>query len=146
MSALIRNRPDIPPTKMTRTRQLMDTHFQDACVEGYEHLIKTIVLPDADDRHVLAAAIHCGARIIVTANLRDFPDTTLAGLEIEAVHPDTFILGLLETDQAQVIAALQRLRMSFKNPSRTAGELLTDMKCHGLIASAEALSVFLDEL
>src|ERR1035441_10444266 len=73
MSALIRNRPDIPSARVERTRCLMDRHFQSALVEGYEHRIEGLMLPDADDRHVLAAAIHCDARIIVTTNLRDFP-------------------------------------------------------------------------
>jgi hypothetical protein len=106
MSALARHRPDIPSARMERTRHLMETHFQDARVEGYEHLIKTIMLPDADDRHVLAAAIHCGARILVTTNLRDFPDTALADFEIEAMHPDAFIRRLLANRQSDVVAAL----------------------------------------
>ncbi len=146
MSALARHRPDIPSARMERTRHLMDTHFQDARVEGYEHLIKTITLPDADDRHVLAAAIHCGARIIVTTNLRDFPDTALAGFGIEAMHPDMFIFGLLDNCQNEVIAALQRLRKSFKNPPHTAVDLLANMKRHGLTATADALGTFIDTL
>lgn len=146
MAALVRDRPDISPARMERTRQLMDTHFQDACVKGYEHLIETITLPDADDRHVLAAAIYCGARILVTTNLRDFPDAVLAGFEIEAVHPDAFILGLLGSRQSEVVAALQRLRQSFKNPPRTTVDLLANMKRHGLTASADALGPFIESL
>lgn len=146
MSALVRDRPDIPSARMERTRRLMDAHFHDARVEGYEHLIPTITLPDADDRHVLAAAIHCGARVIVTTNLRDFPDTALADFEIEAVHPDTFILGLLDSRQSEVIAALRRLRKSFKNPPQAAADLLANMKRHGLTASADALGAFIDSL
>jgi predicted nucleic acid-binding protein len=88
MAALMRDRPDISSARMERTRHLMDTHFKDALVEGYEHLIEKITLPDPDDRHVLTAAIHGGARIIVTTNLRDFPETALAGFDVEAMHPD----------------------------------------------------------
>ena len=103
-------------------------------------------MPDADDRHVLAAAIHGGARIIVTTNLRDFPDAALAAFDIEAMHPDAFILGLLHDRASEVVAALHRLRASFKNPPQAAVDLLANMKRHGLTASADALGPFIESL
>lgn len=74
---------------------LMDKHAADALVTGYEDLIEGLQLPDADDRHVLAAAIQGRADVIVTANVRDFPVDILTLFEIEAQHPDEFILHLL---------------------------------------------------
>ena len=146
MAALRRDRPDIPLTRIERTRHLMDTHFPEACVEGYEHLIAAVGLPDADDRHVLAAAIYSRARIIVTTNLRDFPDAAVAGFEIEAVHPDTFILRLLGRRQSEVIATLQRLRKSLRNPPQAAAELLVSMSRQGLTGSADALRPLIESL
>ena len=67
------NRPDLNPARLDRTRRLMNDAIRDVTVAGYEHLIDQLDLPDADDRHVLAAAIHAGAQAIVTRNLRDFP-------------------------------------------------------------------------
>ena len=64
--ALLRKRPDLARTLVERTRQLMDAHFPEALVVGYEHRVELITLPDADDRHVAAAAIHCGARSLLT--------------------------------------------------------------------------------
>ncbi len=55
ISNLLRNRPDITRQKLERTRHLMDKAALDALVEGYEHLIPTLSLPDENDRHVLAA-------------------------------------------------------------------------------------------
>ncbi|HTF72375.1 MAG TPA: PIN domain-containing protein [Edaphobacter sp.] len=57
---LLKNRPDLTREKLERTRQLMDKAATDAVVTGYEHLIPGLVLPDENDRHVLAAAIRCG--------------------------------------------------------------------------------------
>src|SRR5436309_1666175 len=48
----------------------------DAFAGGYEALIPTLT-NDANDRHVLAAAVHAQAEIIVTFNLRDFPPDAL---------------------------------------------------------------------
>jgi hypothetical protein len=53
---VLANRPDISPESLARCR-LMDLHVTDCLVTGYESLIPTLTLPDANDRHVLAAAI-----------------------------------------------------------------------------------------
>lgn len=66
--------------KLTRTRDLMCEAVPDCLVTGYEDLIEALTLPDPDDRHVLAAAIRCGAQVLVTNNQRDFPqDVALRG-------------------------------------------------------------------
>ena len=124
----------------------MDLHVQDALVAGYESRIEALTLPDADDRHVLAAAIHCGANVIVTTNLRDFPNSVLAGFGREALRPDPFILGLINSDQDTVITALRRLRQSLRNPPVTPADLLAIMKRHGLVESANAIGGFIDAL
>jgi len=59
-TAVLRDRPLLERAQIDRTRRLMDEQIDDANVSDYEHLIDTITLPDVDDRHVLAAAIHCG--------------------------------------------------------------------------------------
>lgn len=65
--------PDLKAEDLERTRSLMNAHVRDSLVTGFEHLIPSVELPDADDRHVVAAAIHGGASLIVTFNLKDFP-------------------------------------------------------------------------
>ena len=51
-------------------------------------------LPDADDRHVLAAAILGRAATLVTANRADFPPRTLARHGIVLRDPDGFLRAL----------------------------------------------------
>ena len=70
-----------------RTRDLMKAHLDQAMVTGYAPLIEQLTLPDADDRHVLAAAIHGGASAIITVNRKDFPASALGPLGLEARHP-----------------------------------------------------------
>ena len=78
IQAVLRNRQDLKREQLDRTRELMDQAVPDCLVSGYEGIEATLALPDPDDRHVLAAAIKCGAGTIVTYNLKDFPDHLLA--------------------------------------------------------------------
>jgi predicted nucleic acid-binding protein len=71
-------------------------------------------LPDEDDRHVLAAAIKAGAQVIVTYNVRDFPTEVLSEYDIEAQHPDDFILYQKEENLSLVIEKLRCHSHSFE--------------------------------
>jgi hypothetical protein len=102
----------------------MDANVRDCLVTGYECLIPALVLPDPDDAHVLAAAVHGGANIIVTFNLKDFPAAILAPHGIEAQHPDEFITNLIGLNAPKVIQAVRGQRAGLRNPPRTADELL----------------------
>lgn len=59
-------------------------------------------LPDAGDRHVLAAAIKAKAQVIVTENLKHFPPDKLAAWNIEAQGADDIVLGLVELHQQEI--------------------------------------------
>jgi hypothetical protein len=50
-----KNRPDLDPDRLLRTRSLMNAAIADVLVADYEPLIGAVHLPDHDDRHVLAA-------------------------------------------------------------------------------------------
>jgi hypothetical protein len=75
----------------------MNASVRDCLVPDFEPLVGGLDLPDKDDRHVLAAAIRCGAQTIVTANVKDFPVTALRRLGIEALTPDDFVFDLSST-------------------------------------------------
>ena len=53
--------------QVLRTLELVNKSVEDCLITGYEHLIESIVLPDPDDRHVVAAAVAGGVDAIETA-------------------------------------------------------------------------------
>ncbi|WP_244441290.1 PIN domain-containing protein [Methylosinus trichosporium] len=140
MRSLLRDRPDISRQQLERTRRLMDLHVLDALVEGYEAHIEAVTLPDADDRHVVAAAIHCGAATVVTANLRDFPPSALSPLGLVAEHPDAFLSSVMAGDEEVALGAFLDLCTSRKMPPQSPREVLEVMTRRGLVATAAALA------
>lgn len=144
--SLQRDRPDLSPDRIARTRALMLAHVDDAMVTGFEPLIETLSLPDPDDRHVLAAAIHGGATVIVTANVKDFPAMALVAHDIMALPPDDFITGLLADDPQSVIAALSADRASLKHPPMTTETYLVALERVGLVEMVDVLRTLVVEL
>lgn len=143
---LLANRPDITPESLARCRELMNRHVPDSLVSGYEPLIPSLTLPDPDDRHVLAAAIHGGAGTIVTFNLSDFPASVLDGYHIEAVHPDEFIGRLWDESEEAVIEAARRQKAGLKRPPKTAAEYLATLEQCRLIETVARLRPHSDKI
>jgi len=139
---LHKNRPDLTPALLRRTVDLMNQAVPDALVSGYEDLIDGLTLPDEDDRHVLAAAIRCGASVIVTFNERDFPKDLLAAYGVEVQHPDEFIDDLFDLDQAAVVAAAQKQRSTLKNPPIDVDRYLDILMKQGLTKTVKDLSAY----
>jgi len=139
---VLANRADITLGRLERTRLLMNAAVMDCLVEGYEELVPSLNLPDANDRHVLAAAIHCGADAIVTFNLRDFPSAEAAKYDIEILHPDDFLHHQFGLSQSAVILAAHRCRHRLNNPPRNVLEYLDTLAAQGLPKTVAELAQF----
>jgi hypothetical protein len=137
---LLIKRPDLRPAQVDRTSALMDQAIPAGLISGHETLIAGLNLPDPDDRHVLAAAIHCGASVIVTFNGKDFPQATLAPHGIEAQHPDLFIDNLCDLDVVAVVTAARKQRAQLKNPILDVDRYLDVLLRQGLVRTVKALS------
>jgi predicted nucleic acid-binding protein len=133
------NRPDLDPLKLKRTRELMNRAIRDVLVTGYEPLIEILELPDADDRHVLAAAIKANAGLIVTENTKDFPEDRLMPWNMAAQTADDFVLDLIDLNRQAVYAQVQRMADSFQNPPSTVEDVLRSLERAGLLGSVAAL-------
>jgi len=140
MRSVLANRRDVTPDQLERTRQLMDRIAPECLVTGYEGYIPALTLPDADDRHVLAAAIEAGASAIVTFNLSDFPDAALVPYEIVALHPDIFLCELMDVDAESVLVGVRRHRASLRRPPKTVEEYLSTLRNNGLTQFAARLA------
>ncbi|WP_067602291.1 PIN domain-containing protein [Nocardiopsis listeri] len=136
---LERNRPDLSPEALRRTRELMICAVRDCLVTGYEPLIDTLDLPDLDDRHVLAAAIRARAQVIVTENLTDFPSSVLSRWDIEAKSPDDFILDQIHLDRKVVWSCAQQIADSWRRPPGTVSDVFTRLQRSGLHQSVAEL-------
>ena len=76
--------------QVTRRLTAMQETFRDASVDGYQDLIPAMKNHEKD-RHVLAAAVRCGAHAIVTDNQRHFPPEALTPYGLECLTADNFL-------------------------------------------------------
>lgn len=140
---LLKNREDLRPEMLQRTRELMNRAVPDCLVTGYEFLIDGFELPDPDDRHVLAAAVRCKAQAIITFNQRDFPASTLEQLDLETLDPDRFVENQFDLKQGVVIATAKAHRASLKNPPKHPEEYLETLAAQGLVITADRIREFI---
>ena len=136
---ILANRPDLESAKLARTRDLMRQAVPDCLVSGYEKLIDGLELPDPGDRHVLAAAIRAQAQAIVTFNLDDFPAEALAPYDVEAKHPDDFVLDSIDIAPARIAQCITQQAGRLRNPPRTVDQLLDTLRDQGLVQSVARL-------
>ncbi len=131
--------PDLTLERLDHIRGLMEKALPDATVSGFESLIPTLTLPDPDDRHVLAAAVYAGADLIVTQNLKHFPVLALEPHGVQALTPDALLCRLLDFEPSATRLALEKLRLSFRNPPFDRARLLNRLAEVGLGDSAQRL-------
>ena len=143
---VLARRTDLTQDQLERTKKLMNENVRDCLVENYEQLIPALTLPDPNDRHVLAAAIRSSASVIVTFNLKDFPEKNLKKYGIEAQHPDNFIMHLLDLSSDSVCNAIRTLRSGLKKPPLTANEYLQSLQRQSLPMTVEALHKCIDRI
>lgn len=135
---LLSNRSDLRRRDLEMTRDAMN-NFMDSSVRGSDHLIPTLTLPDPNDRHILAVAIHSHANAIVTFNLKHFPAAELRPHGIVAAEPDQFVNYLLDLDEDAALEALAKMRGRLKSPSMAAAEFVDSLERAGLPLTAARL-------
>jgi hypothetical protein len=134
------NRPELAG-RLTRRRDLMRLAVPDWEIPEtvWRALTPALRLPDPNDVHVLAAAISGHTDCIVTANLVDFPSSTLEIHGVTAVHPDDFPMAQFDLDQVGATAALRDMRGRSKKPPYEVEEFAKIFERNGLVGMAEQL-------
>lgn len=89
---------------------LLGARWPNAALSAPTSLQARLHLPDPDDIHVLAAAIHGGADVLVTLNARDFPRHILAEEGLSRADPDAFLLGFFKAEPAVLRAVGERVQ------------------------------------
>jgi predicted nucleic acid-binding protein len=132
MRNLLAKREDLTEVQLQRTVELMNQSIPDCLVENYEEFKDSLELPDPGDHHVLAAAIKCQADVIVTNNLKDFPQAAMDKYHIDVQSPDVFLNHLFDLNPVAFCKAVHGMRKRLHNPEQTAEELLRTFYKQGL--------------
>lgn len=97
--------------------------FPEATVEGHQSF--TVHMGNhPKDRHVLAVAVKEGAKTIVTANVKHFPDQILKPYGIQALSPDDFLINLLDRAKIDILQILSEQASQLYRPTRSIEQVL----------------------
>lgn len=116
-----RNLPKLgldPQKAARRVASMRDAFGGEALVDGFDELICEMTC-HPKDAHVLAAAVHDEADVLVTFNLKDFPAESTGPHGVEVLHPDSFLLQLLNELPTSVIEALEAGVHDLRKPPET---------------------------
>jgi hypothetical protein len=133
--------------KAAGARASMELAFEDAMVSHFDaYLPSCSELPDPNDAHVLAAALKTQAAMIVTENLKDFPDDILLPLNLSAKSADAFLADTISLAPGKAVPAIKKMRLRFKKPELSAEQLLLEMDARGLTETVDVLKPYVHSI
>lgn len=136
-------RKGVSAQEAQRRVQIANRAFPDALVQSYDSLIKNLELPDDKDCHVLAAAIKTNADVIVTNNIKDFPEEYLNTFGVKAKTADDFLTDIIDLNSEQALAAFKEMVLNKRNPDLDEYEVLEILRKNGLHDTANYLHALL---
>jgi hypothetical protein len=119
------------PEGASRLTQRLRSAFPHALVSDYDFLIDQMT-NHPGDRHVVAAAVHAEASVIVTSNLRHFPATALAPHRIRALSIDDFLCELVSRAPEVFSRIVKEQAMSLRRPALSVRDVLYSLALHAL--------------
>lgn len=136
-------RKGVTEEEALKRSQKANLAFPDALVKNYESLIENLSLPDVKDCHVLAAAIKTDAQVIVTNNIKDFPEDVLCNYGIKAKLADDFLTDIIDLNPDAAVEAFKEMVMNKKNPDLDEYAVLNILRKNSLNDTANYLHALL---
>lgn len=119
---------------------LLKSRFANSCVDIKASLERSLFLPDLDDRHVLAAAIEGDADLIITNNIKDFPNAILSEFCLLAQKPENLIIEIHGKDPLLINQTIKNLYEKAKDHSHPVNSSKNFLKRAGLPRLAKLTS------
>jgi hypothetical protein len=138
--------PAIPIERLQITRRLMTDAVPTAVVSGYEEHIPNVILPDPHDRHVVAAGIAAKATLILTWNLRHFPENKLKKFGLRKMNPDEFLSELFDKAPELMIGSLANARRNLSKTRVSASDFISIVENQKLAQLAKRLQKYISDL
>ena len=135
----VMQRKGVTPEESEKRIRNANLAFPDALVQRYESLIEHLELPDEKDRHVLAAAIKTNAHVIVSNNIKDFPEDVLDKYGLKIKSADDFLTDIIDLNPEIAIEAFREMVLNKKNPELDEYEVLDCLRKNGLKDTADYL-------
>lgn len=139
----VMKRMDVTEDEICKRIDKANEAFPDAMVLNYEPLIDTLNLKDEKDRHVLAAAIKINANLIVTNNIKDFPNEYLEHFGLSAKTADDFLTDTIDLNNDVAVESFRELVLNRTNPEMDEYQVLEAMRRNGLKNTADYLHALL---
>lgn len=139
----VMKRKGVASEEIVKRVQKANLAFPDALVDQYECLIGQLSLPDENDCHVLAAAIKTNAHVIVTNNIKHFPQKKLDNYGIKVKAADDFLTDIIDLSPEIAIKAFREMVLNKKNPEFDEFDVLQLLRKNGLNDTANYLHSFL---
>lgn len=115
----------------------LQAHFPEAWIEpSFRELIPAMT-NHHKDRHIFAAAVKGQCQVIITYNLRHFPEQSMKPHGIEVKHPDEFLIDLYHVDSEIVVHELHQQGADLNRAARHHGsiEITGNLQVHTFCAA-----------
>lgn len=112
------------PAKVDRLLRTLERAFPLAAVSGFDRLIEDFDLPDPDDRHVVAAAVHGECDLLVTYNERDIPGSAVEDHDLLVLTTDSALVLMAQWFAQELPGVVEAQVAALKSPATTTDSFL----------------------